>query len=161
MGMAIFDTKATSDAGKWLEPLDLDWETKIGCSILVMGPDSEEAAKISDEEDRFTQSRLVASWSGGKVKPTEDEIKNEKEIRKAVRITKDWKDIEWGGVVFPYSVKNAERLYTQCPIIRAQVISYYNNRSNFMTPGYATWKAQSGHASSSTSPVEKEPSEAI
>lgn len=154
MDISLFDTKSLSDSGSWLDIVDFDFVTPIGCSILVLGPDSDPAVKIADEEEKATQQRMFDSFSGKKT-AEDEETRTEKDIRKAVRITKDWKDIEWDGAEFPYSEANAEKLYRYVPHIRMQVLTYYSNRLNFTQPGYASWKKPSGQVSSSTTRAKK------
>jgi hypothetical protein len=154
--LKLFDTLETSEHGAWMPVMDFDWVTPIGCSILVLGPDSKEAIAIQDEEERFAQRRMIESVSKKDDDKDESKASVEKAVQKAIRLTKGWKDIVWGGEAFEYSELNARILYTKSPHIRNQVLGYYRDRSNFTTPEYATWKSRFGKDSTSTSPEKAE-----
>lgn len=151
MDMSLMNTLDSSEAGSWMPVLDLDWETPIGCGILVLGPDSKNAMAIMDEEEKFNQRRLAESFAGNKAAKdrADNELGADKAIRKAVRLTKDWRNIEWDGQPFPYSEDNAIKLYTKVPHIRAQVLGYWRDRAHFTRPEYANWRKQFGDDSSS------------
>jgi hypothetical protein len=155
MDMALLNTADRSEDGSWMDVLDLDWETPLGCSILVKGPDSKDALILLDEEERFNQKRLVDSYANKKGTP-DPEVSADKAIRKAVRMTKGWQDMEWAGEAFPFTEENAIKLYTKVPHIRTQVLTYYRDRVNFTTPEYASWRKRFGDGSSSTTPAKEE-----
>ena len=158
MDLALMNTADSSEEGAWLEILDFDWETPIGCSLLVLGPDSREALKINDEEEKFNQKRLAESFAGSKKSKdsADNEVGADKAIRKALALTKGWKDVEWDGKPFPFNTENALILFTKIPHIRVQVLNFYRDRANFMKPEYANWRKRFGEGSSSTSPGKAE-----
>lgn len=147
MDLSLMATSESSEQGSWMPVLDFDWETPVGCSILVLGPDSKEAMQIADEEEKYNQRKLAESFAG---KGTKDaEVGADKAIRKAVRLTKGWENIEWAGTPFTYSADNALKLYTASPHIRTQVLNYYRDRTHFTKPEYANWRKLFGETSSS------------
>jgi len=152
MDLSLMNTADSRDAGSWMPVLDFDWETPIGCSILVLGPDSKEAVGIMDEEEKYNQRRLAESFAGNKASKAslDNEVSVDKAIRKAVKLTKGWKDVEWDGKEFPYTEANAVLLYTKIPHIRTQVLNYYRDRANFTVPEYANWRKRFGEGPSST-----------
>ena len=152
MDLSLLNTKDASEEGTWMPVLDLDWTTPFGdAQVLVLGPDSSEAARLVDEEERLTQRHLAEAFANKQTKVAEDG-KEDRDIRKACRITKNWKEIDWEGKPFPYSPDNAKMLYTKVPHLRAQVLMHYNQRSNFTSPEYASWRKRFGEDSSSTGP---------
>jgi hypothetical protein len=157
MDLSVLNTVDSSEDGAWMPVLDLDWETPLGCSILVIGPDSKAVTVIADEEERYAQKRLAESFAGNKKTSGDNvEISADKAIRKACKLTKNWKDIEWAGAPFPYSEANAEKLYTKIPHIRTQVLNFYRDRANFTSPEYANWRKRFVADSPSTSPAKME-----
>lgn len=137
MDISRFNTVDQSEAGSWLKLKDWDMVTEIGAEILVLGPDSAEANAISMEQERKSREVLADIMTrkgpGAKVK-IDEESKTARDVDMAVRITKDWKDIDWDGKKFPYSKANAVQLYSKSPFIRDQVLSFYNDRLNFTKP---------------------------
>lgn len=164
MDLSLMNTADSSEEGAWLDILDFDWETPVGCSVLVLGPDSKDAARISDEEEKFNQKRLAEAFAGSAKKAKGvaevDEDGVEKAIRKAVKLTKGWKDVEWDGKPFPFTPANAAMLYSKIPHIRTQVLNFYRDRANFTKPEYASWRKRFGDGSSSTSPEKEAPASA-
>ena len=158
MDVSVFNTKDKSDEGSWMPILDFDWETPVGADILVLGPDSREAVAIIDEEESFNQRRIAESFAGNKKAKAEaeGEVSVDKAIRKAVRLTLGWRNIEWEGKEFPFTPENATKLYTKVSHIRVQVLNYYRDRSTFTTPEYANWRARFGKDSSLTPPAREE-----
>jgi len=157
MDLSLMATDVQSEEGTWMPVLDFDWQTEIGCSILVLGPDSKEAMAIADEEEKLNQRRLANTFvSKGKDTDKESPVDDGPAIRKAVRLTKGWKDVEWAGAPFPYTEGNAMILYTKAPHVRNQVLGYWRDRSHFTSPEYASWRKRFGEGSSSTTPAKAE-----
>ena len=159
MDLSVFNTTDTSEAGTWFELTDFDGVTLLGASILVMGPDSQEASRIADEEEKMTSRKLAEAFATANkqpVKDTDKELSSDRAVRKAVRITKGWKNIEWGAVILPYSTENALMLYSKVPLFRYQVLNFHNASSHFTKPEYANWRRLFGQGSSLTPPINKE-----
>ena len=141
MDLGKLCTKVASEQGSWLTIMDFDGATPVGMEIRVLGPDSKEAIRIADDDERMALKRFADAAGGSKVKPSQDtETSEERAIRKACALSKDWratdgKDIIINGAAFPYSETNARWLFENSPHIRNQVISFYVDRSNFTTPG--------------------------
>jgi hypothetical protein len=158
MDLSGFCTKDSSEEGSWMEIMDFDWETPIGAQVLVLGPDSKEAVKIADEEEKIQQKRLADMFAKGVAKKNETDLESseEKAIFRAVRLTKGWRKIELHGKEYPYSPDNAKWLYGNSPHIRNQVLAYYQNRKNFTKPELLSSPKQSGANSPSTTRVKGE-----
>lgn len=153
MDLSQYCTKESSEEGSWLDILDFDFETPIGAKILVLGPDSREAVRMSDEEEREAQKKLAEMFAGAKKKGAsepESESSEEKSVRKAVKLTKGWQDIALGDKVFEYNEKNAKWLYENSPHIRNQVLGFYQRRANFTKAGSDSSKKPSETKSGST-----------
>lgn len=157
MNLSRFDTRETSEDGKWLDILDWDWETKIGFKIKILGPDSMEAAKIADEEEKQFQATLADLYARGK-KPsiTVTELSVQRAVEKAARLTLDWEGGEWEGKPFPFSHENAIMLYTNCSHIRTQVLSYHASKINFTKGESSNSVPSSDSDSRSTTHAKKE-----
>ena len=153
MDLSQYCTKESSEEGSWLDILDFDFETPIGAKILVLGPDSREAVRMADDEEREAQKRLADMFAGAKKKgasEAEQESGEEKAVSKAVKLTKDWKEISLGDKVFEFNEKNARWLYENSPHIRGQVLGFYQRRANFIKAGSDSSKKPSETRSGST-----------
>lgn len=157
MNLSRFDTRTGSGEGQWLDILDWDWETKIGFRVKVLGPDSSEAAKIADEEEKSFQAKLAEAYARGKKKDLEqDELSVDRSIEKAARLTVDWEGAEWEGKPLPFTKENAIMLYTNCSHIRTQVLSYHAAKANFTKGESSNSAPSSDSASRSTTRAKKE-----
>ena len=139
--LSVLCTKESSEEGSWLEILDMDYETKIGMSILVLGPDSKAAIKIADEDQRTAIRKMAdAAVKKNSSAKEDDETTEEASIRRACAVVKTWKSsddspLTLGGKEFPYSSDNAKFLFENSPHIRNQVLMFYQNRANFTKLG--------------------------
>jgi hypothetical protein len=155
MDVSLLNTTDPSNDGAWLDILDLDWVTPIGARIRVLGPDSPEAIRIADEDEKESQRNLAESFAG-KTKAHVTADIADKMTKRACLLTKGWEDLSWGDEPFPYNEENALKLYRKVPHIRVQVLNFYRNRANFTKPEYANWRKQFGQDSSSTVPEKVE-----
>lgn len=157
MNLSRFDTRTGSEEGQWLDILDWDWETKIGFKIKVLGPDSSEAAKIADEEEKQFQAKLAEAYARGKKKELADEeLSVDRAIEKAARLSVDWEGGEWEGKPLAFSRENAIMLFTKCSHIRTQVLSYHAAKANFTKGESGNSAPSSDSASRSTTRAKKD-----
>jgi len=157
MNLSRFDTRTGSEEGQWLDILDWDWETKIGFRVKVLGPDSSEAAKIADEEEKQFQAKLAEAYARGKKKDlVEEGLSVDRAIEKAARLTSDWDGAEWDGKPLVFNKENAIMLYTKCSHIRTQVLSYHSAKANFTKRESSNSAPLSDSVSRSTTRVKKE-----
>jgi hypothetical protein len=164
MDFAAFNTLETSEEGSWMTVADFDGED-LDAQILVLGPDSKEVNKIAYEEEKENQKKLADIFSESakkgknnkKAEVIEDgpEDRTQKDIDKAVRLTKGWKNIDWLGQELPFNKGNASMLYTNVSMLRNQVLNYYRDLSHFIKPGQPNSKKQSGKDSSLTTQEKK------
>jgi hypothetical protein len=152
MDLSLFNTADQSNDGCWLDIKDFDGVTPIGCSILVLGPDSQEAACIRDEEERLASKRLAEAFGNKKTSKDDldKELNTEKDIRKAVKLIKGWKDVSWKGVSLEFNPTNVRMVCEKVSLVRYQVLNFHNNSASFTPPGYTNWRKLSGQESSST-----------
>lgn len=154
MDLSQFCTKESSEAGSWLEVMDWDGETPIGASILVLGPDSNEAMKIADEMEKDAQKQMAEMFANKKAAaPAPSTTGQEKLTGRAVRLTKGWKNLSLGERAFDFNEPNARWLYENSPFIRDQVLSFHQKRVNFTKSGSPSLPKQSAITSGSTTPA--------
>lgn len=135
--LSLMSTLEKSEEGSWMHVYNLVGE-ELDSELLVLGPDSKEAARIANEAEKEAWKKMAELAGNTKKKGKvveEEDTSIEDQIKKACRLTKDWKNIEWAGKPFPYNKENAEKLFTQSPAIRDQVLRFYNNRANFTKSG--------------------------
>jgi len=143
MDFKSFNTEESSAEGTWMTVKD-HLENPLDAMIKVLGPDSKEAAAIDIEAERENSRKLgdmFASRAAAAKKPEaplpvdkEATERVERDVARAIRLTKDWKNISWGKDELKFDKANATMLYTKVPMIREQVLEYYKYRSNFIAP---------------------------
>jgi len=145
MDFKSFNTEESSAEGTWMVVNDLQ-NNPLDAQIKVLGPDSKEAASIDIEAERENSRKLgdmfASRAAGAATKKAEAPLPVDKEaterverdVARAIRLTKDWKNISWGKDELKFDKANATMLYTKVPMIREQVLEYYKYRSNFIKP---------------------------
>lgn len=133
MDLNKFDTKTKANQGVPMELRDLDGEVCMQdngdpVTILLLGIDSDKYQKI---ESKVADERLKSSMSGGRMKLKSAEL-TEGRIKLLTACTVGWDGITEGGEPLECSQQNVERVYTDYPLIREQVNTFINDRSNFL-----------------------------
>lgn len=138
MDLSRFDTATGSEAGRWIEPKDMEGNP-VGIRIKVLGPDSRKYGQLRDEVQRDAY-RAIASASNGLEPEPEKLTEAEKEAKFYAALTLDWEStvdgesVTWEGKDFPCTEANAVKLYRSAVIVRNQVKMFVESRRNFTLP---------------------------
>ena len=138
MDLSKLDTATGSEAGRWIEPRDMDGN-QLGIRIKVLGPDSRKYGQLRDEVQRDAY-RAIAAASNGLEPESEKLTEAEKEAKFYAALTVDWEStvegesVEWDGKPFPFTEANAVKLYRSAVVVRNQVKIFVESRRNFTQP---------------------------
>ena len=124
-------TTEKADSGSKMEIVHPATGVPIGATITIVGTDSKIYQEAQHKVSNKRMKRVSGRGNTMRYMPTSEEVEVES-IELLSRCTLGWENIEWEGVVLPFNLENAKMIYTELIWLREQVISWMEDRSNFL-----------------------------
>lgn len=120
MDITKFNTADACEQGAWVTIKDFD-DIDTDMQFKVLGIDSK---RFKSQVNRFSKQNENKKMDMEKLEASS--------IRTLVAITVGWKNVEMDGKEIPFDDKTAEEIYTTSPHISNQVLSFAQERTNFL-----------------------------